>query len=70
MAVAIDTATGAPALVPLGAVRHAEGPRRKQRRWVGLGIGLATDLVIIAAAAALSGDWFPNEFSDGDAGAE
>jgi hypothetical protein len=70
MAVAIDTATSAPALVPLGAVRHAEGPRRKQRRWIGLGIGLTTDLIIIAAAAELSGDWFPNEFSDGVAGGE
>jgi hypothetical protein len=70
MAVAIDTATGAPALVPLGAVRHAEGPRRNQRRWIGLGIGLAADLIIIAAAVGLSGDWFPNEFSDGGAGGE
>jgi hypothetical protein len=52
----IEQADGVTERIPLHAVRVVEGPRRSGARWIGLGLGLATDIILIAISSALS-EW-------------
>lgn len=55
-AMLIEQADGVTERIPLHAVRVVEGPRRSGARWIGLGLGLATDIILIAISSALS-EW-------------
>jgi hypothetical protein len=53
----VEQADGATERIPLYAVRVVEGTKRSQARWVGFGIGLPLDLLMIAIQSALSGPY-------------
>jgi len=53
----VEQADGATERIPLYAVRVFEGTKRSQARWVGFGIGLPLDLLMIAIQSALSGPY-------------
>lgn len=55
-AMLIEQPDGATQRIPLYAVRVVDGPRRSGARWVGLGLGLTVDLILIAISSELS-DW-------------